>query len=97
MCIRCDNIISNPLCSICLAKRMVLSVSEQDPELAGLIDGFRVEGETICISCGDKTGLCANCFSRDIYEFLTEKNSAAAKNFLGQFDYDLRKNISKLF
>lgn len=97
MCIRCDNTISNPLCNICLAERMVLSVSEQDPKLAGFINGFKVEGETKCISCGEKTGLCANCFSRDIYEFLTEKNPAVAKSFLGQFDYGLRKDVTKLF
>lgn len=94
VCIVCDNIISNPLCNVCLAKRMALSVSEHDPVLAKLISGFRIEGSTKCISCGEKTGLCANCFSKDVYEFLSEKNSAAARSFISQFDYDLRKETN---
>lgn len=97
MCVRCDNTITNPLCNFCLAKRMSASLSEFNPKLAGLIHGFKVEGETKCISCGKKTGLCANCFSQDVYEFLTEKDPQAARSFLKHFDYGLRKEITNLF
>ncbi len=95
-CVSCDNTIIHPLCNICLAKRMMVTVSEQDPVLAKSISGFHIDGETKCISCGGKTGLCAQCFSKDVYDFLVENNAAAARSFLGQFDYELRKAILKL-
>ena len=74
-CAECDEIISNPLCSECLAERMKSMVQEYNPALAEEIIGFAIDGDTTCISCGQGMGLCAHCFSRDIYEYLQEKDS----------------------
>ena len=91
-CIHCNDVISNPLCTSCLAERMIVSVGETNLKIARLIAGFKVDGDTKCISCGEMMGLCANCFSKDIYEFLSEKEPQIATMFLGHFDFDLRRN-----
>ena len=89
-CVECDEIISNPLCSECLAERMKSMIQEHNPELAEEIAGFAIDGETVCISCGQGMGLCAHCFSRGIYEYLQEKNTFIAKEFASRFDFNLR-------
>ena len=95
-CVQCDQVITTPLCTSCLAERMMVTVGEHDLKLAKTIKGFNIEGETICISCGQKMGLCAHCFSKDIYTYLSEKlpeKKSLAADFLSQFDYDLRKDF----
>ena len=92
-CVECDEIITNPMCSDCLASQMRTMVQEYRPELARKIRGFKVEGETCCILCGKNMGLCAHCFSEDIYEFLWDKDKLVAKEFLNRFDFDLRKSL----
>lgn len=92
-CVECDDVITNPLCSDCLAMQMVVMVGEYDQELASFIQGNRVYGETSCISCGKKMGLCAYCFSKDVYYFLNERKSSIAKEFINRFDFELRKEL----
>ncbi len=92
-CVACNDVITNPLCPDCLAERMAVSVKERDKELARAIKGCKIDGRTRCIKCGQKMGLCAHCFSMDIYQFLAGKNPAAAEEFLSRFDFDLRREL----
>lgn len=92
-CAECNDVITNPLCSDCLAMEMTVMVGEYDRELAGFIQGNTIYGETICISCGKKMGLCAHCFSKDVYNFLNERKSSIAKEFINRFDFELRKEL----
>lgn len=72
---------------------MSVMIGECDPKLAKKITGFMVEGKTKCISCGRKIGLCAHCFSKDIYQYLQENNPSLAAEFLRRFDFELRKDF----
>lgn len=92
-CMECDNAVVNPICPECLAQRMRMVVGEKDPELARHITGANTLGETKCIFCGKSVGVCAPCFSRDIYEFIKERNAELADNFKAIFDFDLRTKI----
>lgn len=92
-CMECDEIITNPICANCLAAKMRIVVGEQRPDLVQDITGFVVDGETACISCGEKMGLCAHCFSRGVYEFLSTKDQKLAKEFMGRFDFELRRKL----
>ena len=93
-CVGCDDIITNPVCSDCLAVQMAVMVGEYDPELARHIRGIKIQGNTVCIKCGQKMGLCAHCFSKDIYQFILEKNERLGKEFLQRFDFELRKEVA---
>ncbi|MEW5896224.1 MAG: hypothetical protein AB1668_00900 [Nanoarchaeota archaeon] len=97
-CIECDEIITNPLCTVCLAERMAMAVGEHNKKLAKAIRGFGpqegTESGTRCISCGRGMNVCTHCFSKDTYEFLAEKNPAVAEEFLSQFDFDLRRGLA---
>lgn len=90
-CIDCNDIITNPVCPDCLAVQMRVMIAEHNPELAKDIVVCDVEGETQCMHCGKNIGLCAHCFSRDVYEQLAEKDEAIAEDFLSKFDFSLRE------
>ena len=93
-CIECDDVITEPICSSCLAQRMQMVVREHDPKLAKDILNCAVEeGESSCLFCGKKMNLCAHCFSREVYTFLQEKNPEVAEMFMGRFDFDLRRSF----
>ncbi|PIZ51794.1 hypothetical protein COY27_02365 [Candidatus Woesearchaeota archaeon CG_4_10_14_0_2_um_filter_33_13] len=97
-CIECDDIITNPICPQCLAKKMRLVVSEVNPEMAEKINGIDLDdGETTCILCKRNMSLCAHCFSKDIYEMLVANNYPATKEFLSRFDFFLRRELSDYY
>ena len=93
-CIECDDVITEPICPGCLSKRMQQFVEESDPELAKEIENLVVpEGNALCLFCGKKMNICAHCFSREVYEFIVEKNSLLAEDFIGRFDFELRSSL----
>jgi len=93
-CMECDEVITEPICSGCLSKRMQEFVGESDPELAKEIENLVVpEGDSPCLFCGKKMNLCAHCFSREVYQFILEKNAPLAEDFLGKFDFELRSSL----
>ncbi len=94
-CVECDEVITNPICSECLASRMRLVVQEHNPEMAKFITGIDIDGDTTCIQCGNRMGLCAHCFSKDIYDFLQESNQLAAREFASRFDFQIRSKITE--
>ncbi len=89
-CMECDEIVTNPICSECLAERMRTAVAEDSPKLAKLITGINTMGETLCLFCHHSVGLCAHCFSKDVHELIAENNPQLAKKFMVQFDFELR-------
>ena len=92
-CVECDQIITNPICSHCLAERMRVMVGEYNDALMEGIEGSYIDGETSCILCGRKMGLCAHCFSSGVYEYIKEKDNVIASEFLSRFDFDLRNPL----
>ncbi len=95
-CIECDEVITNPICTECLAASMRISISEKSPHLARQIQGFQLAGNTQCIFCRKQMAICAHCFSKDIYHYLEEKNPHIAKEFASRFDFDLRRYIAEM-
>ncbi len=93
LCAECDEIITNPICTECLADRMRLVVGENNPALAQQIQGFPLDGGINCLRCGKSMAICAHCFSKDIYEFLREENSPIAPEFASRFDFDIRREL----
>mgnify|MGYP001566588556 FL=1 len=89
----CDEIITNPICTDCLASSIRTSIAQTHPRLANKIRSTSVAGETICILCKQPMALCAHCFSKDIYQYLEEKHPQLAKEFLTHFDFDLRREL----
>lgn len=92
-CIECEDVITTPICAECLAERMQVVIQEYDSELAKQIKGMHIDGDTKCIFCGQGMALCAHCFSREIYEFINQKNKVLAEEFVSRFDFDLRRAL----
>lgn len=94
LCRECHEVITQPLCSDCLAQSMRKLVSEYDASLTPWIQGCgEEEGQTFCLFCGNSMNLCAHCFSKEVYDFLLEKNPAVAEIFLNRFDFELRREL----
>jgi len=93
LCAECDDIITQPICAECLAQRMKVMIGEYNSHLAKNIHGYRIDGDAVCIFCHQPMALCANCFSRDIYDYLHTKNKKIAKEFLSRFDFNLRRSL----
>ena len=93
-CVECNEVITNPLCSVCVAERMRIVVQEWDPALAETIQGAVIEGQTRCLSCGKGMGLCAHCFSWDIAQYIEERNPRLRQEFMSRFDFEVRKRWS---
>ena len=72
---------------------MNIMLQEHDHSIKDLVQGARIEGNTVCISCGQRMGLSAHCFSKDFYLYLLERNSLAAEQFLVHFDFELRQEF----
>jgi hypothetical protein len=87
-CVECDEIIANPICSDCLAKKIKIMVSEHDEKLAEMISSTKIGGNTICIRCNNEMGLCAHCFTKEIYELLKENNVTLAEKFKARFNFN---------
>jgi hypothetical protein len=90
-CVECYEQITNPICSHCLTTEMKSMVN--DRKLASQIIPCDIEGDVTCIKCNRQMGLCAHCFSRDIYEFIKTQNKNLAKEFINRFDFDLRRSL----
>ena len=95
-CVVCEEVITNPICPDCLARQMKSWLSEVEPELASSIDGGYVPGETNCLFCGNDMGICAHCYSKDVYEQISLANKKLAKEFMARFDFQLRKEVVAL-
>ena len=93
LCMECDEVITNPICSECLAERMKVMIQEHDQKLAQKISGHAMEGGSRCIFCGKGMTLCAHCFSKEVYEYLQDENPTLAREFANRFDFDLRRAI----
>lgn len=92
-CVECDAVIDHPICSDCLSENIRAMVMEYDPRLAKEITSVPIYGGSVCLFCGKNMGLCAHCFSRDIYLFLEAENKLVAQEFLKRFDFELRKEF----
>jgi hypothetical protein len=93
-CVDCQDIITQPICSHCLHSQMKVMVGEFDPELASEIDPCEISGDTNCIQCGKEMGLCAHCYSKDVYLQIKSKNENIAAQFIARFDFDLRESMA---
>ena len=94
-CVECEEIITNPICPECLAEGMKIVVQEHDQKLAEQIVGTEIDGDTTCIQCTKRMGLCAHCFAQDIYEYLQGENKEIAKEFASRFDFQIRSKMAE--
>ena len=94
-CVECGDVITNPVCPDCLAAQMQVMVGERDSLLAREIKGSFIPGGSLCAHCGQEMGLCAHCFSKDVYQFILENDPMLAREFLTCFDFDLRRVMIK--
>lgn len=92
-CVVCEEVITNPICSDCLATEIEIWLTGHNPVSKQEIDGYRMDGEISCIFCGSGMSICAHCFCKDIYGQIAAEDKGLAKEFMARFDYELRKSL----
>ncbi len=95
VCLICDEVITNPICPVCLGNEMANWLYEQDNSLDGDFTGvvsnnLRFGHDiTSCIICKKEMNICPHCFSKEVYEMLLEKNPMIAEKFRQCFNFEL--------
>ncbi|MBT4539196.1 hypothetical protein HOI26_01335 [Candidatus Woesearchaeota archaeon] len=92
-CISCDQAITNPICPKCLARQMRLTLGNEVASFTAQLAEVDVGGDTNCLFCKQKMGLCAHCYSKDMYDLLQLKNPLLGKEFLKHFDFEIREAL----
>jgi hypothetical protein len=92
-CIECKEVITNPICPRCLGSEIKVWLKEKMPELVHIIGAGPRFGSTRCIFCKKEMGICAHCFSRDIYLEVVRLQPDLGEDFISCFNYDLREEF----
>jgi len=72
---------------------MNLWLMERRPELANNLEIYDAEGDTTCLFCQRGMSICPHCTSKDVYDYLHEKDEKIAKEFAARFDFELRQEV----
>lgn len=96
-CMECDEVITTPLCTNCLSVQMFMMIREYDSRLAKKVVVSTMEGDTPCLSCGKGISVCVHCYSKEVYEFLKDRNTPVAVEFMRRFDFGLRKELNQSY
>ncbi len=88
-CVECSQVITQPICAVCIASEMREWLRESKPELVGRV--FALKGyhsDVNCVLCGSPMNLCSYCFTKEVLETLKENPELLAE-FITFFNFDL--------
>lgn len=94
VCVVCEEGITNPICPECLAREIKswnAKIWNTVPMVYG--DEF-IDGGVRCLFCGKSMSICAHCYSREVYDSLTESGLEIAEEFMETFNYGLREEVT---
>jgi len=99
-CVVCEEAITNPVCSECLATEIRHWLVEKKPSLvplfeekADIFSASTPEGTT-CILCNSGMNVCPHCLSLEVYLWLQEDYEDYAEEFLDLFNFELRECLA---
>ncbi|MBD3249840.1 hypothetical protein GF336_07370 [Candidatus Woesearchaeota archaeon] len=94
-CVICQEAITNPTCPECLGTEVITWLKERIPSLADEITwpAFGCKTGVNCIKCGKEMGICAHCYTREIYGYFRDLTPILANDFAETFDFGLREEI----
>ncbi len=94
-CRECDEVITNPLCPGCVARGVEQWALIWMPELIPRLQiGQSFGTGTHCIICNRDMGVCAHCYSKEIYEMIMQAVPELGEEFLQSFNFELRETLN---
>ena len=93
-CMICGEVITNPICTECLAREIEDWLISKKPNLIPTIRLLaeiaepREESLTTCIFCGKIIDTCMYCFTQEVLEFLQNICPELVDSFLEHFSYE---------
>lgn len=95
-CVECGEGITNPICPDCLAAQMASWQPEIGKKLARpetYSEDLYVGEGVKCMFCGRTMSICAHCYSRDVYDIVSEQYPELAEDFIDIFNFNLREEM----
>ncbi len=94
-CVICQEAITNPICPDCLHREIEEWLLDKNKSLVPklraytwIYGSYRHTG-TSCVICGGDMSVCAHCFCKDVYDFLSSELGENADDFLFSFNFEL--------
>ena len=92
-CVMCEEAITTPVCPACLHKGVRQWLLEQsETRLADDVLDTTVRdiigGSTDCIKCHSPMGVCAYCYTKDVFDVIKRRPSLV-NDYLVYFNFDL--------
>lgn len=93
-CVVCEEPITNPICPACLKEGVSQWLLEQGQYgLLGEVDEmtrgvFANSGSTFCIKCDSLMGLCAYCYTKEVFD-IVKRHPRLVADYLVYFNFDL--------
>lgn len=84
-CIECEQQINNPICPECLSEGIMALVGEKAGRFAAdavwdITKALRYDfGTTNCIKCNKIMGVCAHCYTNELFSILSEHPTIMAQ------------------
>ena len=91
----CNEGISNPICPECLEKQMQaffgerIGITNTFAKKLATVATLWMDGASWCIICGKEMGVCAHCYSADVFDEVREEYPELEEEFLTHFNYYL--------
>ena len=82
LCVLCNEPITNPICTKCIARSVEVWLMRNNPELIDIVESRldlfesyeNIDNNVKCIICNSTMNVCAYCASQEIYEWIKESN-----------------------
>lgn len=90
-CVQCEEVITNPLCPVCLQKGVQQWLGDEHNDVLSREVSLMTDnalGETPCIRCGSPMGLCVYCYTKDVFD-LVKRYPVLLRSYLSYFNFDL--------
>lgn len=93
-CLVCGDVITNPICTECLAKQIEDWLASKNPELIpqirflAKIADSEEGNHSFCLFCGKRIDTCMFCFVQDVLELLQQEYPGLVDSFLKHFSYE---------
>lgn len=90
-CLVCNSPVTNPICDKCLEEEIREWLKTESPGLyteLKLRVYLKSKSNMKCIKCGKGVDICASCYTKEVYDVLSEKNKKLAEEFIEIFNFE---------
>lgn len=93
VCTICEEAVTNPICSECLAEQMRHWLKQRNMTSEVVEDSLKIfkglPEISKCVLCGSNMTVCRHCFAKEVYDELKFTNPEMEEEFMRMFNYEI--------